>query len=958
MKKILFTILILILIIQAFATTYYVSPTGNDANNGTGSTNSRAWKTIDKVNSFTFSAGDAILFKRGGEWYGTITIGQSGSSGLNILIGAYGSGAKPKIYGSEVITGWTLHSGNIYRAYVSDIVTQLFDEDIKMRAARYPNEGIFNVTTKVDATNFTSTEIASQAADYYKDANIIINTNKWKYETRLITASTGQTITFNSALGYSTWAAGADFFMTNKYEFLDEAGEWFYDAAKDSVYFWALDGESPVNVRGSVIDNGIVIASKNYIAIKNISLLHFKSTGIEAYTGNSNITIENCEIYGCEEYGIRSAGNYNQINYNTVDNTQFVGIAANSLNGKIKGNTISNIANFYDLGINGMINGYCYGLSFSGNNHLVSHNIIRNTAYNGINFSGQNSIIEKNYIYGTGSLLPDGGGIYTFVSSSSALQTDSGTVIRDNIIENSTDIGIYLDEGTTNVSVLNNTVVSPNDIAIFLHFTKDCIVRGNSIFDSPKSMRIAEKYDGNLFNFNTVCNKSTTQDYYLTTPINPTLANGSSSFINTFSADSNIYIDRHRTDVFRDVGAGGVYLDFTEWKTEFGFDTNSSNIITALYPNETEDIFFNKNTTPLTYYLNNATAKNNVTGDTIIGNFTLQPFTSIILNGKLYGITPYPDAIPPTMIAFVIPDTITTLTVAISTFTASTDARQYIVTESATTPETTDANWSSTVPTSYTFSGEGQNVLFAYCRDLAGNISEYLSDTVQVNYSGLSVKAMAWYDLKETEGSTLVDETATYNGSIGAEVTINQTQAFGASHLFNTLQNSYNTIGDNDNFTFSNENSFAFGFWSRHTNHAVRRFLLAKSVEYNVAIETDGAVSITIYSGGGSTVYKKRTSNTKLSTNTDYHIVVNVKDITTGNIEIWINGVKSALTSGDTGTFVSIGNTANPLVLGAVPTGFSVLGYLGQAIIFDASLTDAEIADLYNSGTRIYFDGL
>jgi hypothetical protein len=76
--------------------TYYVKPTGSDGANGTST--GTAWQNISKVNGTTFSAGDIILFERGGTWSGTqLVIGQSGSSGNPITYGAYGSGAKPII---------------------------------------------------------------------------------------------------------------------------------------------------------------------------------------------------------------------------------------------------------------------------------------------------------------------------------------------------------------------------------------------------------------------------------------------------------------------------------------------------------------------------------------------------------------------------------------------------------------------------------------------------------------------------------------------------------------------------------------------------------------------------------------------------------------------------------------------------------------------------------------------
>ncbi|SFH00037.1 right-handed parallel beta-helix repeat-containing protein [Pedobacter insulae] len=79
-------------------TTYYVDNVGgNDSNAGT-STGS-AWKNISKVNSFVFSPGDQILFKRGGAWTRTLRPQGEGISGSPIVIDAYGTGAKPIING-------------------------------------------------------------------------------------------------------------------------------------------------------------------------------------------------------------------------------------------------------------------------------------------------------------------------------------------------------------------------------------------------------------------------------------------------------------------------------------------------------------------------------------------------------------------------------------------------------------------------------------------------------------------------------------------------------------------------------------------------------------------------------------------------------------------------------------------------------------------------------------------
>ena len=100
---------------------YYVSTSGDDANDG--KSPETPWKTLAKVNEgvesvypFTqkedalIKAGDAVLFKRGDLFRGTV-IATSGVS-----YGAYGEGEKPKIYGGEADSAtekkWSLYDEN------------------------------------------------------------------------------------------------------------------------------------------------------------------------------------------------------------------------------------------------------------------------------------------------------------------------------------------------------------------------------------------------------------------------------------------------------------------------------------------------------------------------------------------------------------------------------------------------------------------------------------------------------------------------------------------------------------------------------------------------------------------------------------------------------------------------------------------------------------------------------
>src|SRR5690606_17441146 len=82
-------------------TIYYVDATGgNDSNPGT--SQDKAWKTLDKVNNTTslFVPGTRILLKRGEVWNDqrlNITDG-GGTLGNPVIFDTYGTGEKPIIF--------------------------------------------------------------------------------------------------------------------------------------------------------------------------------------------------------------------------------------------------------------------------------------------------------------------------------------------------------------------------------------------------------------------------------------------------------------------------------------------------------------------------------------------------------------------------------------------------------------------------------------------------------------------------------------------------------------------------------------------------------------------------------------------------------------------------------------------------------------------------------------------
>jgi len=132
-----FAILCIILTVSLFAirtssaqtsicepNTYYVDATnGLDTNDGTCS--DKAWKTIAKVNSSSFSPGSTIKFKKGETWHEQLTIPSSGTAGNPITFTSYGTGTKPTIDRDNTGTYGIYSSGKSYITIDGFIIKKL-----------------------------------------------------------------------------------------------------------------------------------------------------------------------------------------------------------------------------------------------------------------------------------------------------------------------------------------------------------------------------------------------------------------------------------------------------------------------------------------------------------------------------------------------------------------------------------------------------------------------------------------------------------------------------------------------------------------------------------------------------------------------------------------------------------------------------------------------------------------
>lgn len=121
MKKFILTFSIAATICSnAFAATYYFSSSTGSNSTGDGSINN-PWASFypNKSSTNALSPDDICLFKAGDTFSGTgagyVIVDSSGTSGHKIIFDRYGAGADPIFTTASITTGWTLHSGSIYK---------------------------------------------------------------------------------------------------------------------------------------------------------------------------------------------------------------------------------------------------------------------------------------------------------------------------------------------------------------------------------------------------------------------------------------------------------------------------------------------------------------------------------------------------------------------------------------------------------------------------------------------------------------------------------------------------------------------------------------------------------------------------------------------------------------------------------------------------------------------------
>jgi hypothetical protein len=368
-------------------TWYFSSSMGNDNNSGLSPT--QPLKSVDKFRSLlngvshqgqSLQRGDTIAFLKG-DTFRIVNFGTTGSdkwrvnfntnllksSGPVITIKSYGSGNNRPVFvptwNLASLSGTVVSSGPIVKIYRpltpmdSFVVFRLFYKGKPMILAREPDtsSNVLNSMWLIDSakqvgsnTLVYSSAVSSMNNGFFVGATFWGSSSGYSWRcTKPVISKSGNVITLPSTGGVDTYLRGNRFYVENKREYLDSAGEWYYDAQSDTLYIYPVslpfvpsDYEVlaayyyPNQNKSPFLPYGFTLTS-NYDTMPNnpIQNIHIRDIGFSYFpteairmAGVKDIRVENCLFYECGRCVWNFLGRDLKISKNIFRHSGFAGV--------------------------------------------------------------------------------------------------------------------------------------------------------------------------------------------------------------------------------------------------------------------------------------------------------------------------------------------------------------------------------------------------------------------------------------------------------------------------------------------------------------------------------------------------------------------------------------------------------------------------------------------------------
>ncbi|MEE2765295.1 MAG: T9SS type A sorting domain-containing protein [Candidatus Neomarinimicrobiota bacterium] len=468
-------IIVLMLVTYTFGSDFYVAKHGDDSNPGTFDS---PFLTIQQA-ADTMIAGD-ICYIRQGLYHESVTMDDhDGADGFPIVFTNYNNERVAMDGTVPIDPTWQVHSGNIWKTTLDYDIWQLFVDWNEMVMARWPNANFedgsiwnkenhwghgtidedseaYENGTLIDAPH-GDVDLAESGLDI-TDAIAILNVGSFKTWTRRVLTHSGNTFTYNLVPGWKT--KHHDYFLEGMLEFLDVAGEWFFNAETKILYFWAPNGADPneLQIRGKVQSYAFDVSNSDHVQIKN---LEFFGTTFK-FDSCDYVLLEGCNLFypSCYKRMLGIVDTQPEMSLITsssnciVSNSAFRYTDGSALEMYSGSNKIEECY-FYHIDYTSTdLNGLMTTIQMSGTGNIFRRNTLHKLGASATLNPGDEALIELNNMYDSGYMQSDGALVQCMVGQ------QPGVEIRYNWFHDTIKYGARFDgNGDGNNGLMHHNVI-------------------------------------------------------------------------------------------------------------------------------------------------------------------------------------------------------------------------------------------------------------------------------------------------------------------------------------------------------------------------------------------------------------------------------------------------------------------------------------------------------------------
>lgn len=390
---------------RALATDYYISPTGSDSNAGTST--GAAFATIQKGIATATPGSNVFVLSGTYRQQIEVTTGTGGAAGSPIVVQPY-SGGTVVIKGSDIVTGWTAYTGNIWMK-----------------------------------TGFTSRP--QQVFVDFSETNLVAPLRQVGNPNSAYYSAGGTYDEYPNPLG-----TGLADMVENSF---------YWDSTSNTLYVWLVGGADPNSHLMEVsVRRRLFYTTKPYITLKNLRFRHTAGSSFAeqeiAVQLNSGCVADSCDIQWCDFTGlgmgyaqVLPAVGATAVNCN-VSNNGDMGISAPGSTNFLVQNCRFNSNNY--RGFSALWNAGGFKGTSATYGTIESCEVAGNNG-TGIWFdyadSGTTVVVRNNYVHNNGP-----------VDAGIMIEGSKSALIYNNLLIDNERRGIYL-SASDDSKVFNNTIV-------------------------------------------------------------------------------------------------------------------------------------------------------------------------------------------------------------------------------------------------------------------------------------------------------------------------------------------------------------------------------------------------------------------------------------------------------------------------------------------------------------------